>query len=356
MLNVTLDEFNSLLDQAPIIADIHPVSLNYLSDIRILNLEEAIQELDMPLPSLSSKIVIIDSKSDDKFIRVRVNHDPLTPEINKILFDQFDEISQKMLKQSNIVDHIARESNADVIILYLIDGLGYWDVKKNPPNFGEIIPCIVDCPSITDIAFKNLLGTMPISKLLYDEGYVNFFGFSYWNKDDNKLTDDLFSMFSNVYKAQDFDTIMEILKDRLKANSFVQIVRQGLDGLCHRQKIEPPIAAILDQIYRTIHDLIELSNKKGLSVQIFVTSDHGILWYHDFEPKIINNSTSCSPRYCYSRRKMPNSKHFEVNGENYYCLNYPFLTRSLRIDEKGVHGGISFQESLVPLMKVKNYD
>jgi len=40
-------------------------------------------------------------------------------------------------------------------------------------------------------------------------------------------------------------------------------------------------------------------------------------------------------------------------GEELFCLNYPKLRRELRIDDQGVHGGISFQESIVPFVTVE---
>ena len=44
---------------------------------------------------------------------------------------------------------------------------------------------------------------------------------------------------------------------------------------------------------------------------------------------------------------------FVVGHEEYYCLNYPKVRRPLRIDEQGVHGGVSFQESVVPFIAVR---
>jgi hypothetical protein len=39
-------------------------------------------------------------------------------------------------------------------------------------------------------------------------------------------------------------------------------------------------------------------------------------------------------------------------GSNYLRLKYPYLFYDLKSNEPGVHGGYSFQESVVPLVEV----
>ena len=49
----------------------------------------------------------------------------------------------------------------------------------------------------------------------------------------------------------------------------------------------------------------------------------------------------------------PNSKQFNYYGKNYTVLAYPYLFNSLTTLEWGTHGGISFQESVVPFVKLE---
>jgi hypothetical protein len=39
----------------------------------------------------------------------------------------------------------------------------------------------------------------------------------------------------------------------------------------------------------------------------------------------------------------------EFDGKEFAMLEYPYLRRDLRTNEWGVHGGLSFEESVVPL-------
>jgi hypothetical protein len=42
----------------------------------------------------------------------------------------------------------------------------------------------------------------------------------------------------------------------------------------------------------------------------------------------------------------------EFAGRAFTLLNYPYLRRRLRANEWGVHGGLSFEESIVPLLRL----
>jgi hypothetical protein len=42
----------------------------------------------------------------------------------------------------------------------------------------------------------------------------------------------------------------------------------------------------------------------------------------------------------------------EFEGKEFALLEYPYLRRDLRANEWGVHGGLSFEESVVPLLSI----
>ncbi len=349
---VSLEELKELLTKAPVVADIHPLSLCFLDDVKITTVDRLICELDIPKPSIATKTLII-GEGNERFLKVKVIHDPLTPELNKILLDKFDEVSKYMLKQSEIAEKIESEANTDVVMLYIVDGLSYWDVRKNPPNFGRVTPCLVDVPTLTKLAFPNIISDPPLAERLFDKGYIHRIGFSHWSREDNELTDKIFRTIQ-VCKVSDFSEIVRILRDRLKPNTFVQIVREGFDEFAHKQRRLPPVEAILRDIYDELGQLIKVCEKLRLSYRIYLTADHGILWRNEFEPEVIDNCSKCHPRY--SSHPVDRSKLFIVEGKEYYCLEYPKVRRPLRSDEWGVHGGISFQESIVPLIEVVKCD
>ncbi|NPV62497.1 MAG: hypothetical protein HPY61_07690 [Methanotrichaceae archaeon] len=353
MLRVTLEELDALLNKAPIAADMNPVSRCYLPNTRFANLDDVVKELDSPRPVDPSRTLIIGPRKDEKFLNVRVVHEPFTSDLNEILFDHFDEISAYMLNQSEIAQKIYSDADADVIILYIVDGLSFHDVKKNPPNNGVLEACLVDCPTVTQVAFPNIIGKPPLARLLFDKGYINRIGFSYWTRKDNKLTDELFSTIPTLHRAENFDKIISILSLDLKRQTFVQIIRQGLDGLCHSQKLEINPSVILNQIYENLDQLIELCDQLKLSAKVYLTSDHGILWREEFEPKLIENCNNCHPRYIESNIIENSGRNFLIGNQKFYCLNYPLTRRMLKIDERGVHGGISFQESIVPFLRME---
>ena len=101
----------------------------------------------------------------------------------------------------------------------------------------------------------------------------------------------------------------------------------------------------------------ELRDEMGLRTCLFLTADHGILWRDEFEPVIVGNAPSnSSARWCGWRdlyHQSDKGRRFVYKDIEYYCLGFPKLRRGLRIDEQGLHGGISFQESVVPLITMR---
>ena len=90
---------------------------------------------------------------------------------------------------------------------------------------------------------------------------------------------------------------------------------------------------------------------------ICAISDHGILWRDRIElVKIGSEFGKSSPRYygVDESVKFPegNGRYVLVDELTYFQLDYPYIKRGLHRNEWGVHGGLSFQESIVPLIKI----
>ena len=267
-----------------------------------------------------------------------------------------------MLCQSQVAERIIAEAGQhDLIILFLVDGLSYQDVCSWTDSMGQTLsvePCLVDAPTLTRVAFPNLIGSPPLAMRLFEAGYHDRLGFTYWTREDNQLTNRLFHTIADVRKVGDFPQILATLRSYLSdarhRKSYVQIVRTGLDGYAHGQKRRPPIAAIVAEVYQELESLATLCNELRLRARLYLSADHGILWRDEFKPEIIGDAPGksslrwCSWRELYHQRDK--GRRFVFGDQEYYCLGFPKLRRPLRIDEQGVHGGISFQESIVPFI------
>ena len=367
---VSLKALLALLDSTPVIAEMHPVSRCYLpSDVAVYEMTaELAWSLDLPDTSLPERALILqaDPVYAARFPHVRVDHDPLTPQLNDVLFERFDDVAALMLTQSQLSERIAEQSGRpDVIALMLIDGLSYGDAQRwldaHQDVQIELIPCLVDGPTLTDTAFPRIIGDTPPAVRLFDRGYRRRMGFTYWSREDNPLTDVLFRTIPDVSAVGDFSTILATLRREIHTSSeqktCLQIVRTGLDGYAHHQKRKPPVTAIVDTILDEMLSLADLFHEAGCTARIHLTADHGILWRDEFEPQIVGRAPAgASPRSCEWHalyQQDDPGRRFAVANKELYCLGYPKLRRGLRIDEQGVHGGISFQESIVPLLTMR---
>lgn len=369
-----LDELLTLLERTPVVAGLHPVSLCYLpDDVTVLDsVATAARLLDDPRPTLPGRLLITsnDPMYKGRFPHVHCEHNPFTLDMNNILFERYDDVAARILCQSQLPNYIfSKAKTADLVILLLVDGLSYRDVEDwgsgtVPACYVE--PCLVDVPTVTHVAFPNALGTPPLAERLFDAGFHHRLGFTYWTREDNKLTNRLFQAISEVHKTSHFHHIVETLRQQIGSKgqgvkTYVQIVRTGLDGYAHSQRRRPPIAAIIDDIRQEFLSLVdlchELHQKFGWRISIYLTADHGILWYDEFQPVVIGTAPAkSSSRWCNWQElyhQEEKGRLFLVNNKEYYCLDYPKLRRPPRIDEQGVHGGISFQESVVPLVTAR---
>jgi hypothetical protein len=361
----SLEALLDMLNSTPVIADLHPVSCCFLpSDVAIYETaSELVYLLDLPTTTLPRRSLIL--RSDpiyaDRYPHVKIDHEPFTLKLNDVLFERFDEIGALMLTQSQLSERIIEQLHTlDIIVLMLIDGLSYGDVRSwldthsNEPI--ELEPCLVDGPTLTEVAFPRILDDPPLAVHLLDYGYERRLGFTYWTRENNPLTEMLFRTISDVSAVSDFSTILESLRAefRTKQKTYVQIVRMGLDGYAHHQKRKPPVAPIVDTIIEEMLALANLCRELEKSACIYLTADHGILWRDEADFQIIGRAPAgSSPRSCELRdlaQLGKSARCFAIGDRELCCLDYPKLRRPLRIDEQGVHGGVSFQESIVPFI------
>jgi hypothetical protein len=309
-------------------------------------------------------VATADRRYQHRFPCVRCEHDPFTPALNSVLYDHYDFIEQHMFTQRDICQRIVSEArHRDVVILVLIDGLSYGDVCQCtiqlPPL--RLEPCLVNGPTITRIGFRNVVGDPPIAAYLFDLGFQDRLGFTHWHREDNALADQLFRTIVTTRKVGHFAQVLDALREWLgmarRGKAYVQVLLTGLDGYAHGHKSKPPVDRLVDDVLKEFIKLATLLEELNLDACLFLASDHGILWRDAFEPVVIGHAPGkASPRYAgwkelYLQREP--GKRFNLHGEELFCLDYPQVRRSLRIDDQGVHGGLSFQESIVPFITME---
>lgn len=284
---------------------------------------------------------------------------------NQKLPDHFNTLcidDSKLLKQSQLVSTITDRISytlPDIVIFLVLDGLSLYDVIdwKFPDSWHVMCePCLVDGLSITKSSMRRLIGAPPLTHRLFALGYVQRFGFSYWNRSQNQLTNVLFSEFplSQLFRITTFEEVLERLQSTALPNqTFIQIVRTGLDGVCHSHREKPNIGAILSQLRLDIEQLAEVVGSSQKIVRIFITSDHGILWFKG-QKVMPFQSGNASTRYTYAK---PSSNMSGItiaeSGETFTALTSDeVIARNRKVTEWGFHGGISAQESFVPLFDI----
>lgn len=357
----SITQLNEILNHTPIVFDGDPILLAELENLSVeRDIRTYIQLMDDPSPLPTNRTVILGPISSyfDRWplVEHRNNTPSVLEEYNDKLFHNYDDVSQFVFKQTDIGDLITDDLDVDVIILLLIDGLSYTDWSE----FSNVNSCLVIGPTITSVGFQNIIGKPTIARRMYDLGIRHRLGFSYWDR-SNALTNILFHGFdpsTQLFRVNEFDEILKNLVKLPTGQTYIQIVINGLDAISHRHRGRPPVKAIARHLYEDILlSLAERLNKIRVNALIFATSDHGILWKP--EPSQQNNfilledERSNSHRYSKGSLLIPKSKQFTVHGANYTALAYPYLFKPLTSLEWGTHGGISFQESVVPIAKLE---
>ncbi|MBL7209205.1 MAG: hypothetical protein ISS52_03830 [Dehalococcoidia bacterium] len=253
-----------------------------------------------------------------------------------------------------ILSEKASKFEPDVVALMVVDGLSYYDL----PDESDLHPCFVNGASITEFGYREVIGKPSVSARLFSLGYRHQLGFTYFDVETNLLASDLYSVFgcNQVTKVRVFEECLERINDERMSRGFVQVTAAGLDHLCHSHRDEPLVQRYIDDHIIAWFDKLVTCLKHGhRRVLACLTADHGILWRHCLEGQwtVVNDLQPDDTRHM---RYIPGSRlrHYvhvkNCLGNTYSMLQVPYLTRQLRNNEWGVHGGISAYESLVPLI------
>ena len=283
---------------------------------------------------------------------------PTIAQVNAALPNCFER--NNLLKQScvatEITDRIGLEL-PQIVVFLVFDGLSFYDVVDWKLPGAVLEPCLVDGLSVTDRAMQRLIGTPVLTHQLFSHGYTLRLGFSYWKRTTNTLTNTLFAEFpqTQLHRVTTFGEVLETIKAaKWTTRTYVQVIRTGLDGVCHSHRERPNITSLLAGLKKDVLLLIEVLQETEESFRLFVTSDHGILWYDD------QNILPLAQE----RSKTRYAEGVGAAGDNMLTLNtdagtYTVLTgdkviaKDRKSTEWGFHGGISAQESLVPFWDVR---
>ncbi len=283
---------------------------------------------------------------------------PSIAQVNEVLRSRFD--TNNLLKQSDVVTEITERITRElpqIAVLLVFDGLSFYEVTDWELPNAVLEPCLVDGLTITKKAMKRLIGSPVLTHRLFDYGYVKRLGFSYWERSTNALTDVLFSEFpeNQLHRMTTFHEVLGTIKtSEWSTRTYVQIIRSGLDGVCHLHRERPNIAQLLENLKADVLALLVALRETGTSFRLFISADHGILWYNDQDIVPLARE----------RFKSRYTEEAVRGGDNVLTLNtdegtYTVLTgdkaiaKARKTTEWGFHGGISAQESLVPFWDIR---
>ncbi|RKU21513.1 hypothetical protein C6499_21170 [Candidatus Poribacteria bacterium] len=283
---------------------------------------------------------------------------PSIEQVNAALPNRFE--TANLFKQSEVATEIEERISRElpqIAVLLVFDGLSFYDVVDWKLPQATLEPCLVDGLSVTDSAMQRLIGSPVLTHELFELGYIRRLGFSYWERATNVLTDALFAEFppNQLHRVTTFDEVLERLgASEWPTHTYVQIIRSGLDSACHSHRERPDVSSLLEGLRQDILSLLAVLQKTGKSFRLFITADHGILWYAD-QDVIPLAQEKFNARY---------TEGSITQGDNLLTLNtdegtYTVLTgdkviaKQRKVTEWGFHGGVSAQESLVPFWDVR---
>lgn len=358
LTNVTLEELLNYLKIGPVMAQMTQLSLAFLPLEKLQIFETAaalVATLDCPIIQSDHAMMLTldwNPQYADRLIPLKIDCQPLTTELNQVLKSRWDLIKSILTCQSMLPDLIAQPTSASCTILILVDGLSWADFSTYWLEPVPAQPILVNGASTTEQGMKRIVGKPPIVERLFAQGCDRTYGFSYWTREDNALTEQIFARFGrNVEKVRSFQEVLERIAEIELESTYIQIMRQGLDGLCHKHRDRPNPKSYVKALAEDWYSLLRHLQDRGITAQVFLTSDHGILWRLGHDLQVLpEGKWMDSPRYFKYSYPSPYTKDMDFEGKTYSLLNYPYIGRDFKNNEWGMHGGLSFEESVVPLI------
>lgn len=355
--HASLSSFSKLLEAYPAAFSGNPLNLLLIDDAEpIPDGRGYLRQLDAPSLTDERREYLFDANCPWPFPRVILETRPDPWLISEALFARFGEARQVLATQGDVAERISRrvrESAPLAVGLIIVDGLSYYDL---PPDI-EAEPLLVHGITSTEFGYREVVGKPSISRRLFALGYASQRGYTYFDSQVNDLARDVYATFApaQVTRIKAFDHVVQAVEQMPVAPSFFQITMAGLDQLSHSHWDRPPREEYLKRIldyYEAFGEALRMRFGQALTV---LTADHGILWRDHVEDRLeiafdLLPEDAPSPRYIKGGLLRGYGRVCRCDGRNYTLFRVPYMTRPFRINEWGVHGGISAWESVVPLI------
>ncbi len=359
----------NLLAQAPVMGPLHllqalclPPETEVLADAAALA-----EELDDLAPHAIRPIWLTDvqPRLANRFLQADASAPPPFDAVNRALPGRLDYARRHWLTHRTIADRIvadAAQRRYRTVALLLVDGLGYADVADWPEH---VQPCLVDGPSITyykeregryiqpEIGFPGIVGTPQLARRLIEVGLLHSRGFSYWSRETNEVSDCLFEGVP-LTRVVRFSEVIAALRNVNLEHTYIQVVREGLDGLAHRRREVTSIEVreTVQAIRADALALLDVLREGPRPAALYLTADHGILWKAEHAFKMLGTDDRAHPRYgTHPPANEESATSFVFDERTFYVYHWPYLGTSIRRNDSGVHGGLSAQESIVPFIR-----
>ena len=348
--------FSRALDAYPAAFTGNPLNLLFLEDAYLIASGRAyLRCLDGPTLMEERREYLTRGGTDWPFPRIAVTERPDAWEVSRRLFERFDEAKAVLPDQYDIarfVEARAKATEPDVVLFVIADGLSYYDL---PEEMGAQ-PCLVRGVTTTEYGYRAAVGNPSLSRRLFRIGYQNQMGYTYYTAEEGSLSGDIFATFapSQLMRFHDLEQVLEHIDVHSSSRSYLQVTLAGLDQICHAHHDRPPREDYLRQLLARFERLVENARGRTRRVLACLTADHGILWREEIETRAevvddLFSQETYSPRYIKGHLLRHYGHKVTCFGQRFTLLGVPYLTRRLRANEWGVHGGISAWESLVPL-------
>ncbi|MBE2199248.1 MAG: hypothetical protein IAE79_11610 [Anaerolinea sp.] len=357
------------LNIAPVMGQFHPLwSLCFPPDVVIAHsAKQVAEQLDGRERHEEKPILITEYNPAfaDRFLSHHLPDCPPADLINRMLPLRMN-ARQPILTHKEIGKCIVSDTQRqgyETVILLLVDGLCYDDTRhwSHP-----VTPCLIAGPSITfaqtnqeaivrDVGFPGIVGQLPIARQLAQVGLPRSRGYSYWEREKNDVSEFLFSGMP-LQRVSGINTALTLLRDINLQGLYIQIVREGTDGLAHRRRevTAPEVEATVKAIWEDFQQLVELVAENGRRAAIYLVSDHGILWKYQHAFVRLPDENSAHARYTWERPFDPSCATLIPTGNGAcYLYHYPFIGRQIPANDSGTHGGLSYWESIVPFVHVE---
>lgn len=365
----SFEQLEQTLTRTPVVAHVHPLLPLCLNAQTLIITDEIdlLRDLDDRKSRLKDNILILSDQANQlahRFPAFYADEHPPVEAINRHMAAHLDYLRRFLLTTHDIaqaVEQDARDKHPDIVVLFLVDGLSYGDVLGW--RCDSLQPCFVDGPSVTyhfidgntlnpKVGFASIVNRPSLARRLYAQGYTHPRGYTYWQPDTNVIADYMFDGIPTL-RVANFESILRSIESSpVTASSYVQIVREGLDGLAHhkRELSRLEIEGAIQSIYDDVQRLLDALTRAGHRVCLYLTADHGILWKTEHSWETIPRIKDSHTRFT-STRPMDEVLERAVRVENsvpYYLFRYPYLGKAILINDSGTHGGLSYQESITP--------